>query len=144
MRTSALPQRLADVCREAAGGLVRNRTRTALSMLGISCGIVSVVVLLAFGDGFNQAIQRGFAGAFGDGVSVVFPGQTSLQAGGERAGRVVRLRLAEAEAAGQAPFVKAWSPEVWNNFIVSAGQRQGNYLVRGVHPDYALMRAQPA
>ncbi len=106
-----------DILREAFVGLARNKSRAALAMLGISWGIVSVVVLLAYGEGFNQAILRGFQGAFGDGVSVMFPGQTSMQAGGERAGRFVRLRLADAEAAGELPLVKAWSPE-----FISGGQ----------------------
>src|SRR5215207_7852036 len=88
---------LGDIVHEAAVGLARNRVRAGLSMLGISWGIVSVVMLLAYGEGFNQAILRGFQGAFGDGVSVVFAGQTSLQSGGERAGKRIRLRMADAE-----------------------------------------------
>jgi putative ABC transport system permease protein len=63
-----------EVCREALRGLVRNRVRAALSMLGISWGIVSVVMLLAYGEGLNQALLTGFKGAFGDGVTVMFPG----------------------------------------------------------------------
>ena len=34
-----------------------------------------------------------------------------MQAGGERAGQRIRLRFADAEAVGQIPLVKAWSPE---------------------------------
>ena len=97
---------MTDIVREAFAALHRNRTRTLLSMLGITWGIVSVVGLLAYGDGFGQALRRGFEGAFGDGVTVVFPGQTSLQAGGERAGRPVRIRLADAEAIGELPHKK--------------------------------------
>jgi putative ABC transport system permease protein len=82
----------AEIFREAIAGLRRNRSRAVLATLGISWGIVSVVVLLAYGEGFNQALIRGFRGAFGDGVSIMWPGQTSLQAGGERAGRVIRLQ----------------------------------------------------
>jgi putative ABC transport system permease protein len=100
-----------QISREAVVGLLRNRVRTLLSMFGISWGIVSVVVLLAYGEGFNQALLRGFQGAFGDGVAIMFPGQTSMQAGGERAGRRIRLRLADAEAIAEVPFVKSWSPE---------------------------------
>jgi putative ABC transport system permease protein len=127
---------------EALAGLVRNRVRAGLSMLGISWGIVSVVVLLAYGEGFNQALLRGFQGAFGDGVSVLFGGQTSRQAGGERAGRRVRLRLEDAEAVGTLPVVKAWSPEYIQNTTVSWGTRQTNYTVRAVAPAYAVMRSQ--
>ena len=78
-----------------------------------------------------------FAGAFGDGVSIVFPGQTSMQAGGERAGRLVRLRLADAEAVGELPLVKAWSPEFMRDFDVAWGPRQASYRIRGVAPAYA-------
>src|SRR3954467_7333398 len=95
-----------DIVREAFVGLVRNRVRAGLSMLGISWGIVSVVMLLSYGDGFNQALQRGFQGAFGDGVSIMFAGQTSMQAGGERAGKPIRLRITDAEAVGELPLVK--------------------------------------
>ena len=42
---------------EAWSGLLRNRGRAALATLGISWGIVSVVVLLAYGEGFGQAIE---------------------------------------------------------------------------------------
>jgi len=113
-------------------------------MLGISWGIVSVVMLLAYGEGFNQALLTGFKGAFGDGVTVMFPGQTSLQAGGERAGTRVRLRMADAEAVGEIPLVKAWSPEFWQEAPVAWGIKQGSYLIRAVAPDYAAMRSQKA
>jgi putative ABC transport system permease protein len=103
-----------------------------------------VVVLLAYGEGFSQALDRGFRGAFGDAVSIVFPGQTSMQVGGERAGRVVRMRLADAEAVGELPLVKAWSPEFMRDFDVTWGPRQGSYRVRGVAPSYGVMRTQPA
>ena len=62
---------LREVAREAMYGLVRNRFRAGLSMLGISWGIVSVVMLLAYGNGFHGALSRGFANAFGSGVAVV-------------------------------------------------------------------------
>src|SRR5215204_4446226 len=128
-----------EICREAIGGLLRNRMRAGLSMLGISWGIVSVVMLLAYGEGFNQAILRGFRGAFGDGVSIVWPGQTSMQAGGERAGRRVLIRLADIEAVGRLPLVKAWSPEYFQDVTVAWGTKQASYLARGVAPDYGVM-----
>jgi putative ABC transport system permease protein len=132
------------IVREAVAGLLRNRTQALLSMLGISWGIVSVVVLLAYGEGFNQALMNGFRGAFGDGVSVMFGGQTSQQAGGERAGRMVRFRLADAEAVGALPLVKAWSPEYMHDVQVAWGADQASYRARGVAPAYSDLRTQPA
>jgi putative ABC transport system permease protein len=135
-------QVLREIGREAFIGLARNRVRSGLSMLGISWGIVSVVMLLAYGEGFNQAILRGFSGAFGDGVSVVFAGQTSMQSGGERAGKRVRMRLTDAEAVGQLPLVKSWSPEFFNQATVAWRMKQASYLARAVAPAYGPMRSQ--
>ena len=131
---------LREILRESAFGLLRNRMRAGLSMLGISWGIVSVVMLLAYGEGFNQALLRGFQGAFSDGVTILFPGQTSMQAGGERAGRPIRLRLADAEAVGELPIVKAWSPEFMQEVTVAWGTRQNNYMARAVAPAYGTIR----
>src|SRR5262245_28247882 len=130
------------VLREAWAGLLRNRTRSLLSMLGISWGIVSVVVLLAYGEGFKQALLRGFRGAFGDGVSINFPGQTSRQAGGERAGRRVMMRDSDMEGLYEIPRAKAWSPEYMQNITLVWGGQQGNYMGRGVAPAYGPMRSQ--
>jgi putative ABC transport system permease protein len=137
-------QILLEVAREAIVGLVRNRVRAGLSMLGISWGIVSVVMLLAYGEGFNQALMRGFQGAFGDGVTIMFPGQTSMQAGGERAGRPVRMRMADVEAVGQLPLVKMWSPEYMQEVPVVWGAKLSSYRARAVAPAYGIMRNQPA
>jgi putative ABC transport system permease protein len=73
---------------------------------------------------------------------VVFAGQTSMQSGGERAGKRIRLRLADAEAVGQLPFVKSWSPEFFNNGTVAWRMKQASYLMRAVAPAYGHMRAQ--
>src|SRR5262245_27401467 len=135
---------LSEIAREAFGGLLRHRTRAGLSMLGISWGIVSVVMLLAYGEGFNQALLRGFQGAFGDGTTIMFPGQTSMQAGGERAGKRTRLRIEDAEAVGQLPLIKGWSPEFMQDVNVVWNAEQANYRARGVSPSYGEIRTQPA
>ncbi len=135
-------QILREIVREAFTGLSRNRTRALLSMLGISWGIVSVVMLLSYGNGFRDALARGFRGAFGDGVVIVWPGQTSQQAGGERAGKRIRLKEVDVLAVAEAPLVKFVSPEFTRDFPVVWGVKQSSYLVRGVAPEYAVMRSQ--
>jgi putative ABC transport system permease protein len=131
---------LHEIGREAAYGLARNRLRAGLSMLGVSWGIVSVVVLLAYGTGFRRALAAGFAGAFGDGVVIARPGQTSLQAGGERAGRPVRLTLDDVRAVQALPVVKAVSPEFVVRLPIAYGDRQVTQHVRGVNVAYGAMR----
>jgi putative ABC transport system permease protein len=131
-----------EIVREACFGLYHHRFRAALSMLGISWGIISVVVLLAYGDGFRGALDAGFRGAFSDGTVVTFPGQTSLQAGGERAGTRIRVTADDVMAVGELPLVKSVSPEFMQEFPIAYGNKQSSHLVRGVAAAYGAMRAE--
>ncbi|HMF98408.1 MAG TPA: ABC transporter permease [Vicinamibacterales bacterium] len=133
---------LVEIVREACYGLYHHRFRAALSMLGISWGIISVVVLLAYGDGFRGALDAGFRGAFSDGTVVTFPGQTSMQAGGERAGKRVRVTADDVMAVGELPLVKNVSPEFMQDFPIVFGNKQSSHLVRGVAASYGVMRSE--
>jgi putative ABC transport system permease protein len=133
---------LREVIREACYGLYHHRFRAALSMLGISWGIISVVVLLAYGDGFRGAIDAGFKGAYTDGTVIVFPGQTSMQAGGERAGKRIRVTVDDVLAVAELPLVKAVSPEFMQDFAIGYGNRQSSHLVRAVAASYGPMRSE--
>jgi len=133
---------LREIAREAAIGLSRNRFRAGLAMLGISWGIVSVVMLLAYGNGFREALSTGFRNAFGSGVVISWPGQTSEQAGGERAGRPVRVTVAQALELAELPLVKAASPELVQELPVTFGTKQASYLIRAVAPSYGAMRQE--
>ncbi len=133
---------LPEIVREALYGLYHHRFRAALSMLGISWGIISVVVLLAYGNGFGAALEAGFRGAFSSGTDVAWPGQTSLQAGGERAGKRVRVTADDVLAIRELAFVKNASPEFFKEVPVALGDKQASYLVRGVAASYGEMRAE--
>ncbi len=72
--------------------LTANKLRSFLTMFGIIWGVVSIVILSAVGEGFqrgNQTVLR----ELGKNIVIIRNGRTSLQAGGERAGRVIRLTI---------------------------------------------------
>ena len=75
-----------EVISQAWDSLVAHRFRAGLTMLGIAWGILTVTSLMAYGNGFQRALFFGFSNAFSNGVAVICGGQTSMQAGGERAG----------------------------------------------------------
>ena len=52
--------------------LMRNRTRSALTMLGIGWGLVSVVLLLAYGQGLGGCVLHAFLN-MGNNVIVMWP-----------------------------------------------------------------------
>lgn len=135
-------QMLKEVVREAYYGVSRNRLRAGLSMLGISWGIVSVVMLLAYGNGFQNAIMVGFRNAFGDGVAVLFSGQTSMQAGGQRAGRRIRLKPEDVSLLAQLPTVKFASPEYFTRLPMTYGDKSSTFGLRGVNALYGIMRGE--
>ncbi len=135
---------LREIVREAFYGLYHHRFRAALSMLGISWGIISVVVLLAYGEGFRRAIEAGIRGAYADATVIVFPGQTSLQVGGERAGQRVRVTTQDVLTMADLPLVKAVSPEFMRNFPIIYGNKTYSTLVRAVGAAYGTMRSEKA
>jgi putative ABC transport system permease protein len=129
-----------DLLRESWTNLIRNRTRTALTMLGIVWGIVTVTVLLAYGSGFRKVLVQCFQ-SVGNSVAIVWPGQTSEQAGGERAGRRIRLEKADREVVlAEATLVKSVSLETVQWTDISYGERMANTAIRGVYPEYGYIR----
>src|SRR5438876_10210254 len=73
----------------AYNALKHNRRRSILTMLGMAWGIATVVLLLAYGAGFESGLWIAFR-SFGTNLIFLFPGRTSLQAGGTKAGNGVK------------------------------------------------------
>jgi putative ABC transport system permease protein len=120
--------------------LMRNRLRSVLTMLGIVWGLASVVLLLAFGQGLGGSVSAAF-NAVGHEVIVLWPGQTSLQAGGQRAGKNVQYEYADVEAIrDEVPIVKAVSAEIDRDFAYKIGPRVVSISTRGVEMPYGEMR----
>ncbi len=97
---------LTEIIYEAWIALKRNRTRTALTMLGIVWGIATVTLLIAYGNSFRSVLVNGF-NAFGKGAVICWPQQTSEQPGGQRAGKKVVFEKEDVELIKEtAPLVK--------------------------------------
>src|SRR5712691_260778 len=132
-----------DLLKEAYGAMQYNRRRTTLTMLGMAWGIATVVVLLAFGSGFERAINLIFA-SWGTDVIGVFPGRTSLQAGGAKAGSEVRLQIADVEyIRNEVPMVKGVTPifDKRNGVTIQHDARTfTNLFLTGVYPVYERIR----
>jgi len=78
-----------DLLADTLATLWAHKRRTFLTMFGIAWGIISITLMVAAGAGLGVGIQRN-AETFGKDVMIVFAGRTSLQAGGTRAGRLIR------------------------------------------------------
>jgi putative ABC transport system permease protein len=131
---------LGELVRQSWANLRRNPTRSVLTMLGIVWGIVAVAVLMAYGAGFRVVMVRGFD-AFGKSAVVAWPGQTSEQAGGERAGRLVRLEREDRDNIRlEATMVRSLSLETTRWYPITYGERMVNTAVRGIEAAYGELR----
>jgi putative ABC transport system permease protein len=79
---------LRDLFRDVFQTLWAHKLRTALTMFGIAWGVISIVLMVAAGEGLRVG-QEKVSQNFGRDLMIVFAGRTSLQAGGTRAGRQI-------------------------------------------------------
>ena len=131
-----------DLLKEAFNAMQHNRRRTALTMLGMAWGIATVVILLAFGSGFERAIGVIFS-SWGTDVIGAFPGRTSLQVGGAKAGSEIRLQLADVDyVRNEVPMVKGVTPifDKRNVTIQHDTRTFTNLFLTGVFPVYERIR----
>jgi len=85
------------VAAAAAQALLRNKTRSALTMLGVFIGVAALIAMMAVGQGANEAVRKQIE-SLGTNLFVVLPGAT--MAGGVRGGfgSASTLRVADADA----------------------------------------------
>jgi putative ABC transport system permease protein len=129
-----------DLLHEAVAAMRYNRRRTALTMLGMAWGIATVVLLLAYGNGFGHAIRNIFS-SFGMKTMILFPGRTSMQAGGQKAGMPVRFTLDDVDLlTTNVPQITRVSPELFNNATIQYDTRSFNFTVIGNYPVASRIR----
>ncbi len=113
-------------------------------MLGIVWGIVAVTLLIAYGSSFRFILVDAFD-AFGKSAVICWPGQTSEQAGGERAGKHVLFEKEDAEMIrAEATLVKQLSLETVRWLQIAYGDHMANTAIRGVYPQYGEIRNEVA
>jgi len=132
---------LQGIFSEAAAALRFNKQRSLLTMASLAWGVSCFVILYSYGEGFGLALQTSFQ-AVGQDLILMFGGQTSSQAGGERSGRVIRLESTDSELIrDNVPLVGAVSAEMMiRGLNVVRGPREQNTMVRAVEPPYGKVR----
>ena len=129
-----------ETLKRVVENLVAYRKRSLMTIVGVVWGIASFILLIAYGDGFERAFLLGLS-YFGDRVVVIWNGQTSMQAGGSRSGRVIRTTPEDVELIRQrATLIKRVSPEVYDNMQLRWGDRVTSAGIRAVNDEYGVIR----
>ncbi len=102
-----------ETLRIAWGGIAANKLRSGLTILGMTIGVASVIVLVAVGNGSSKAVQERIE-SLGTNVLLVTTGGFR---GGSQAGSSVSISLTKQDATAlqsptEAPDVQSASPVV--------------------------------
>ena len=124
-----------DIFTEAYGAMRHDLRKTLLTMLGMAWGIATVVLLLAYGEGFGRAIANIWE-AFGATAVGIYPGRTSQQAGGNKAGTAIRFTNEDIEVLQNVvPLAKHFSRIAhFEGATVQNGSRSFSFQVTGIDP----------
>jgi putative ABC transport system permease protein len=125
---------LKDILAQAWEAMIYNRRRTAITMIGMAWGIATVVLLLAYGAGFSHAIEAIFA-QWGVNLMEVYPGRTSQQAGGDKAGIKVRFPLEDVDRVWNGvPNLMHLTPVVFLDTTIQNDLHSYTWTVIGARP----------
>jgi putative ABC transport system permease protein len=123
--------------------LLRNKLRSLLTMAGIAWGVASIVLIAAMGDGFKLG-QRNNMKGLGENIVMVWGGRTESQAGGQRAGRRIRLTYDDVQdLRGEAYLVRQATAELIGEARAATPYNFGTFELHGVEPEFARMRTIP-
>ena len=127
---------LRDILGQAWEAMLYNRRRTIITVIGMAWGVATVVLLLAYGAGFSRAFEAIFE-EFGTRTIGSFPGRTSQQAGGDKAGVRVRFTLDDVDrVAAAVPGIGRISPAAYMDVPVQNDLHTYTWSVNGVLPVY--------
>jgi putative ABC transport system permease protein len=127
-----------EVFIEAYSAMRHDLRKTLLTMLGMAWGIATVVLLLAYGEGFGRAIQN-IWDSFGATAVGIYPGRTSQQAGGNKAGSAIRFTNADIEVLRNVvPLARHFSRVAHlEGATVQNGSRSFSFEITGIDPPMA-------
>ena len=132
-----------DLLADTFRTLWAHKLRTFLTMFGIAWGIVSIMLMVAAGEGLRVG-QKIAADSFGKDIMIFFAGRTSMQAGGTRSGRPVHFDDSDyVFVQREATSCRDVMPELGTNVLVRSAFNSGLLMVTGSLPPFADVRSIP-
>jgi putative ABC transport system permease protein len=132
---------LRDLISDVLRTLWSHKLRAFLTMFGIAWGIVSIVLMVAAGEGLRKG-QEDQTRNLGKDVMIVFHGRTSLQAGGTHAGRIVHWEDPDVAAVqSDSPDCEYAIPELEQDTVrAHSNFNNAAFTVTGSYPQFAYIR----
>jgi putative ABC transport system permease protein len=128
--------------RLAFSALMRNRSRSLLTMLGVIIGVGAVITTIAIGSGARIAVASQI-NSLGSNMVVVLPGSVTTTGARSGSGGASTLTPADGIAIATLPGVAAVSPQVSVRAQVVSSGNNWQTSVTGVSPSYTYIRSWP-
>ncbi|MEY3210765.1 MAG: hypothetical protein RIT28_1246, partial [Pseudomonadota bacterium] len=126
--------------RLAIQNVVRNPTRSILTMLGVMIGVAAVIIMVAIGQGAQGAIEERIKN-LGTNMIVITPGVATTAGVSGGAQSMPSLTIEDADLLRKdAQSLVAVSPVVMTRTTVVGGQANWRASIYGVDPSYAEIR----
>lgn len=124
----------------ALDGLINNKMRSLLTMLGIIIGVGAVIAMVSLGLSVRDRIQNSIA-SLGSNLIIVTPGGTSPTGQRLAAGSGARLTYDDAKAiAKNIEGINYVSPSVNRSYQVIYGNQNWNTMIEGNTPEFLNVR----
>ncbi len=117
------------------------RTRAVLTIVAIAWGTLSVVLLLAFGEGLKVQLLKSLRGG-GNRIIIIYGGQTGKMFEGLPKGRRIRMVEQDADALQKAiPGIALVSPQYRKRVAITYKDVTTRTECEGVNPGFEEMRS---
>ncbi len=133
-----------DTWHEIFATMRRNRLRTFMTAFGVFWGILTLIILLAFGSAFESGLSETISG-FGTKQIYIWGGRTSLPYHGMRPGRRIQYNVADIPSIKAVEGIDLVAPRISlggyrssNN--VTRGSKTGPFKVLGDYPAWGMIQ----
>lgn len=134
---------LLEILRTALGTIRQNKMRSGLTMLGVTIGVGSVIIMVSIGMGARAQVKERIEG-LGTNMLFVFAGTTTSGGARSGAGSSFTLTVDDAKAiVRESPAVAMTSYGKRETNQVIFGNQNWNTVIAGVTPEYQLIRNWP-
>jgi putative ABC transport system permease protein len=133
---------LRDLISDVIRTLWAHKLRAFLTMFGIAWGIVSIVLMVAAGEGLEKG-QEEQTKNLGKDIMIVFHGRTSLQAGGMHAGRLIHWEDEDVSVVhSEGTDCQYAIPELEQSTVLTHSNfNNASFTVTGSYPEFAEIRS---
>ncbi len=130
-----------QVIKVALSGILANKLRTSLTMLGVIIGVAAIIAMISLGEGAKASVVESIS-RFGTNLLRIRPGAARL--GHVRTGAVETLRIEDSDAIKkEVPGISRTSPAVANMSQVKFAAKNATTLVTGTTPEFGLINNFP-